>query len=347
MSVVAYVGLPGAGKSLTVVQSVILPALKKGRHVVTNLAMRADKVAALGLPGTLDELPMERIVAEPGLLFDYAQKGAIVIIDEAYKYFPAGVKANHVPQEFHSFLNEHRHRVDDLGNSQQIVVLTPDLANVAAFLRQAVETTYRCKKLGNVGMPSHFRTEVYDGCVTGQSPPQSKRLTVLVGAYDKSVFPLYVSHTQSDAATAGANEASIDRRFVIWRNPVIKYGAPLALGVLVASLYSAYGWYRERTAAPPARAVGASVAAPRPRSVPDVRAAAAPAAPDYRVVGYTTGSRTATVAIRAAGVLVFVPASECWQPGDALMHCSFSGWEVTELGASRPAAPERALTATR
>ncbi len=44
MPVVSYVGLPGSGKSHSVVQHVVLPALRKGRVVVTNIPMQTDLV---------------------------------------------------------------------------------------------------------------------------------------------------------------------------------------------------------------------------------------------------------------------------------------------------------------
>ena len=53
MSITAYTGLPGSGKTYGVVQHVIVPALQAGRRVVTNIPMRADVVASRGWPGEL------------------------------------------------------------------------------------------------------------------------------------------------------------------------------------------------------------------------------------------------------------------------------------------------------
>jgi len=36
MAIDAYTGMPGHGKSYGVVEHVIIPSLKQGRHVVTN-----------------------------------------------------------------------------------------------------------------------------------------------------------------------------------------------------------------------------------------------------------------------------------------------------------------------
>lgn len=348
MSIVAYVGLPGAGKTITAVQAVILPALRSGRHVVTNVAMHWDAVAALGLPGTLDELPLDAIIGDSGRIFEFVKKGTVLVLDEVWKLWPNGVKANNVAAEFKSLLTEHRHMVDDLGNGVQIVLVTQDLASIGAFARQLVEITYRITKLGHVGLPSKFRTDVYKGCVTGQSPPERAKLNTFVSGYEKQVFKLYRSHTQSDKPGGGSNEASLDRRFVIWNSPVLKYGAPLVVLVLAYTGWALWSWYSERTA-PAAAAPSVARSGPPPAVAmkPAIAKPSEPAKPEYRVVGWASGSATATVAIKAGEVIVYVPTSSCWQPGDALMHCSFAGWEVTELGPVRPIGAASELSAAR
>lgn len=336
MSISAYVGLPGSGKTLGVVEHVIMPALKAGRHVVTNVAMRWDVVAKLGLPGTLDELPTELVVAEPQKLFEYVLPGSVLVLDEVWRLFPAGVKSNKVPEEYRHLLAEHRHMKDDLGNTVQICLVTQDLAQVAAFARQNVETTYRFTKLASLGAARKYRLDIYQGAVTGQSPPEGRRLRQIFGTYNKATFGLYRSHTQAQTDEGVANESAVDKRFVVWRSPVWLVGAPLVVLVFVFSVYKVYAFFSEPPAAPRAASVASSERAPlrvgnvegRSRSL---GARTAPQA-EYRVVGYVRGeNRKLAAAIRAAGKLVYLDDSECWEPGDGLLHCAFAGYDVTEI----------------
>jgi len=46
MSVVAYTGLPGSGKSYGVVENVIIPCLQEGRPIVTNLPLKLGELQA-------------------------------------------------------------------------------------------------------------------------------------------------------------------------------------------------------------------------------------------------------------------------------------------------------------
>ena len=50
MSTLAYVGRPGSGKSYAVVENQIMPALKAGIKVVTNIPLIMDEIRKV-LPG--------------------------------------------------------------------------------------------------------------------------------------------------------------------------------------------------------------------------------------------------------------------------------------------------------
>lgn len=339
VSIVAYVGLPGSGKTLGVVEHVIMPALKAGRHVVTNVAMNWDVVADLRLIGTLDELPTDVVLAEPSKLFEYAQKGCVLVLDEVWRFFPAGVKASKVPEEFRTLLAEHRHMVDDFGNSLQVCLVTQDLAQIGSFARQLVETTFRFVKLSSLGASSKYRLDVFNGPVTGPNPPESRRSRQIFGSYNKKTFRLYRSHTQSQSAEGGANEKSVDRRFIVWRSPVWWLGGPAVVALFGVCVWRVFAWFGEPPPAPRAASVASSERVPVRGTVErSVRVSAASGAgpqADYRVVGWVSGERGNTsAAIRAAGVVVYVDASRCWQPGDGLMHCSFGGFEVTEISSA-------------
>ncbi len=96
----AYTGLPGSGKSYDVVLNQVLPALKASRHVVTNIPLNMPDILALVPGARVTEFPTERVQGSPEMIWEYAQPGVVLIIDEVWRLFPAGQKANQVPEPY-------------------------------------------------------------------------------------------------------------------------------------------------------------------------------------------------------------------------------------------------------
>lgn len=232
MSVFAVVGLPGSGKTYSVVEHQVFPALRAHRTVVTNVPLKWDLVRA-EYPGCdLRQVNIETWVAEPERVAEDCPAGAVIVLDEVWRLWPAGARADKIPEAFRSFLAEHRHRVDASGDSQQIVLVTQDLKQIAAFARQQVEQTFRCVKLTSVGLSKRFRVDIFQGPAEGPNPPVSARLRQMFGRYDKRVFGFYVSHTMSEAGQEGANESAIDRRGNVLMRPLVLL-SPLVIVLLV------------------------------------------------------------------------------------------------------------------
>lgn len=276
MSIFAYVGLPGSGKSYSVVQQQILPALKAGRTVVTNVPLKWDLVRAeLGVPAAqLREFPMEAVQADPELIMEAAPPGAVLVLDEVWRIFPAGLKANQVPEQFRAVFAEHRHRVNAEGESSQIVLVTQDLAQIAAFARQLVEQTFRTTKLTTVGLSRRYRTDVYAGPVTGPNPPVNTAIRQIFGRYDPAVYRFYHSHTQSQAAKEGADERAIDRRGNVLLRPVVLLAPVLVIALLWFGVSHLYARQRQLKAVQTEqRAAGGRASAPSSRLSAPVSAA--------------------------------------------------------------------------
>ena len=235
MSIVAYVGLPGSGKSYSVIEHQILPAIKAGRTVVTNIPMRSEAWAELTdakgqpLPGKFVDFPVEQVAAEPDRIREYVTPGSVFVLDEVWRMFPAGLVAAKVPGAFKSLLAEHRHMRDDQGNTTQIVLVTQDLQQISAFARALVENTFVTTKLTMVGSSGSFRVDVFHGAVKGAVPSISNRLRFILGRYSPEIFKLYKSHTLAvDQDASGANEKGMDRRANILLRPAFIIGAVLA-----------------------------------------------------------------------------------------------------------------------
>jgi len=239
MSIYAYTGLPGSGKSYSVVEHQILPAMKAGRRVVTNVCLRVDKLRADFPGGELVELPTLSVQANPDSIYEYVTPGSVLILDEVWRLFPAGLKANHVPEAFRKLLAEHRHMVDAAGNSCQIVLVTQDLAQISAFARQLVESTFRTVKLTSVGLQKQFRVDVYNGPAVGPNPPENSRLRQIFGHFRSDVWQYYESHTMKaeGPGAASVNEKSVDRRANILFRPVFLVGMIAAPLMILGGLY--------------------------------------------------------------------------------------------------------------
>lgn len=325
MPITAYSGLPGHGKSHSVVEHVILPALKAHRCVVTNVALKWDKVRE-AFPGCdLREFDIEAVKREPASIESAAPPGCILVIDEAWKLWPQGQSAKDVPQPFRAILAEHRHRVDALGNSMQVVIVTQDLAQVGKFARDLVEETFRTVKLTSLGSSKRYRVDVYSGPVAGANPPQGKRVRQLFGRYRAEVWQWYQSHTMSESGEAGADESKVDGRGVIWRSPVWWVGGLVVLGCLGYGVYGVMSFFSKDRPA--------NVVTEKPRaSVPDggTKSGQNVRASSWRITMEVTGGARDIVALEDGRRYVILTLQDyCKRDVTGFLICEFEGQRIS------------------
>jgi len=238
MSILAYVGLPGHGKSYSVTENVILPALLAGRVVYTNIPLNhellKDHCLSNGAPDpVIYQISLDDLESEPEKVLDF-EGGSVIVLDEVWQLFPAGMRANNCPEPLKEFLAKHRHKVGDNGLSQEIVLVTQDLAQIAAFARQLVEETYISNKLTAFGSSKKYRIDIYQRAVTGNPP--KKPLRQIFGQFKKQVYQFYSSHTQSSTGHAG-NEVKPDSRGNVFKSSLIKWGLPFAFGMVALGVF--------------------------------------------------------------------------------------------------------------
>ena len=234
MTIAAYTGLPGHGKSYGVVENVIVPALKAKREVFTNIPMNEQEcLKRFGMQ--VIQFQTQDIIENPDWWTEVFNPGAVIIIDEVWRLWPSGLNAKNVRDQDKAFLAEHRHMVGDNGQSTEIVFVTQDLAQIANFARCLVESTFRVVKLSKIGMNKRFRVDIYFGAVTGNNPPTSKRESEKQGKFKKSIYQLYQSHTKSLTGGAG-DETRIDKRFNVLGGFSVKLGL-FALCVCLVIFY--------------------------------------------------------------------------------------------------------------
>jgi zona occludens toxin len=207
MPIDAYTGKPGHGKSYGVVQHVIIPSLKQGRHVVTNIPLQVDMLLE-DFGGNVTQLP-EDWYSRPDLN-DLAPPGCVLILDELWRRWPSGLKATNVSHEDKALLAEHRHRVDKHGKSMRIVLVTQDLSQVAAFACALIEQTYRVVKKTKKA----YRVDIYSGAAKGDRPPKSQLQRQSFGTFKAEVHRYYSSAKSAtsprriSAATSGRHRCS-------------------------------------------------------------------------------------------------------------------------------------------
>lgn len=299
MAIEAYVGLPGHGKSYGVVEHVVLPSIIEGRHVITNIPLeREDILADHGVPGSdITQLP-EDWFERPDMA-DFVPAGSVLILDELWRRWPSGLKANQASLADKSLLAEHRHRVDEKGRSMRIVLVTQDLSQLASWVRILVEQTYKMTKLTAIGSSKKYRVDIYLGAPTGQNIPKSKLIRQTFGQYKKEVYRYYSSATQSATGKVG-DESKADKRGVIWRSPLMIFsivGPILGIPFLVwyvAGIFTG-GFGMADTAKQHEQPASAIVNPPPPSTAPQVvkveqqapAAQSGPAlSPVWRVSGY-------------------------------------------------------------
>ena len=210
MSIVAYTGLPGSGKSCGVVENVILPALGAGRHIITNIPLKIGRLTDDYPQGRITTFTNKQAEDDPEFFsLDGHPGGVIWVIDEAWRFWKSGMKSVNLPEVQKEFFTEHRHMVGEDGRTNEIVLVTQDLQQLCAFVRGLVEETYRAVKLTAIGQKNRYRVDVHQGAVTGQKP--GKPMRQLYGKYKPEIYQYYKSHTRNKTDFAAGME---ERRMI-------------------------------------------------------------------------------------------------------------------------------------
>lgn len=247
--IVAYIGLPRHGKTHTAVMDQAVPALFQGRRVVTNVPLIEEELRAWceekrGTFGEIVQISNDELAGDPEGTLAKCTPGSVVMIDELWRFLPAGLKTKDAPQCWKSLFAEFGHRVDEKGRMMQIVLITQSLEQLASFAYALVERTMLVTKLTAIGAPTRFRIASYSGAVKGLRPPIARRVSEEYAKYDKRVFKCYVSRTMSEAdMDTTVNEKALDRRGTIWRKPWIRYAMPMALLAGIWGVWQVVGFF--------------------------------------------------------------------------------------------------------
>jgi zona occludens toxin len=235
MPIHAFSGDVGSGKTYGAMEHVIIPAVAKGRFVITNidgLSIEAiyeyvvenyyeGKIFCIGhirhcdrnAPSQEDFFPNEEALdkATPVPSPDYPRVsgGDLVVIDEATRYWVVGEK---MPKSHQYFFREHRHFANEVGHTCDLVVMDPDVSMLARFLKGKIERTsltHQPKELGmNKYVVRSFQKTNLRGKPISVSGPHPFR---------PEIVALYKSYS-----VKGAKEQMVDGRQSLLRGMVVK-----------------------------------------------------------------------------------------------------------------------------
>ncbi|WP_178862429.1 zonular occludens toxin domain-containing protein [Thiomicrorhabdus cannonii] len=234
----AFIGRKGSGKSYNVVKTVILPQLEKGRTVVTNIPLTDEVDKNPKLTGTVIKIDIDHL---PDDFFapENVYKGAVYVLDEIHKRWSSGMKVNNMNPHDKQFITEHRHYVGEDGYSTDLILVTQDTRQLAAYPRNLLDKTYRCRKYDAIGKADMYRVDVYDGCVSLEYRASDPKIKSYHGNYDPEIFKYYKSHSQNESFhDAGLEEQSAEGN--IFKSNFFRFILPFAL---IFALIGAYYFY--------------------------------------------------------------------------------------------------------
>lgn len=210
MSIVIRHGSNGAMKSATAVDAYMIPAIKEGRTIVTNIrGFTLERCYQLypDLPESFEIINVNTESsdgkAEIAKWFHWVPKGALLVFDEASSLFPkawrdkdiqalnypggqdqAGIDGR--PVDWLSAWEMHRHYNWD------IVLTTPNIKGIRDDIRGTTEMAYRHRNLGKLSEKFRMIKEVqHDAQKNGFSA--SDAISISTRRVSKDAFKLYDS----------------------------------------------------------------------------------------------------------------------------------------------------------
>lgn len=306
MPIKAYVGLPRAGKTYEVVVNVILPALRQGRRVVSNIAgLRYDLMCeALYREG----IPQEKIgqlvlvdhvqVEKPTFwrtdtdeaqgVETFVQPGDLVALDEIWRFWK---KRGDIHPRAQNFFRMHGHMSHPkTGLVCEVALITQSIRDINENIRDVIAETLQAVKNTKLGSDKSYIAHVYQRGSTSKSdfirtlPPRF---------YNPDYFPLYKSHSQKQDGGADAKEANPDKRGSILQGALFKVGLPIAVVLFGSSVYMLWRFFH------PAEVAAVPAVVSGPAGSPAVVAEKKPEVVQaWRVLGWFVSGDSLVVSLR-------------------------------------------------
>lgn len=230
----AIVGRPRSGKSYESVVYHIIPAVKAGRKVITNVTLNIDWFVKLFGPevksliqvvdGKLNEFgkldrPFSKFEHYQDEWRDEQNRGPLYVIDEAHMVLPN----RNLDAAILEFYSLHGHYGLD------IILLTQDLRKIHRDIKAMIEMTYYCAKNTAFGSDKTYTKKVRIGATTEVVNEEQRK-------YKSVYFPAYQSHTQSKGSVAEVMANDITPIWKRWPFLGAALLVPLGLSIFAFAL---------------------------------------------------------------------------------------------------------------
>ncbi|WP_421269500.1 zonular occludens toxin family protein [Aeromonas veronii] len=244
MSIKIHHGAPGSYKSSGAIHTDVIPAIKAGRHIITNVrGFTAERCKEVLGKAVSDEFKVTYIDTEAqegrdhlARFYHWAPKGVFFLVDEVQRIFPPAwrqsdldrldypggpevAKADGRPETIDVAFDMHRH------HNWDFVFTTPNIKKVHAVIRAASETAIRHTNMKILGFGKRYKTVLHLADNSGASMSdvlQAKPFNKV----PNYVFKLYDSTTTGQVTDTIAGSS-------ILRDPKILF----FLGVIGFCLY--------------------------------------------------------------------------------------------------------------
>lgn len=224
-------GMPRSGKSYESMVQHIIPALAKGRAVDAYLyGLDHEKIAELaGIDvERCKELLVELTTEQASECWKYVRDNALVVLDEAHKFWPSGRKRP--PEEMCNLVAEHGHRGMDM------LFMSQTFNSVHKVIQDRTNKKITFTKLDSVGMESRYNWTAYQGTLGTRGSSTFVTFSKMddgVGKYDKKYFGTYKSHVSEEIQTGNYKDA----RFNFFNKKSVKFGLPLVVVAFFGGIY--------------------------------------------------------------------------------------------------------------
>ena len=272
MPISLFTGLPRSGKSYSVVSRVIVPALKAGRTVITNIPLTEDSLA-LGRVIQLDKDKRDMSQIADMLFCDEEctqateLAGSVFVIDEFSLFMPAGVRQSNISNKIKMFFAMHGHTAS-LGFATEIVLITQSYTQINAYVVSLIQNTYHAEKK-DIGFSKSYNLKIFQGAGRSAQLLRTER-----HFYDKELFKYYKSQTLND--DSNADETQIDNAGSLFKLPALKWGLIVIFVILPILVWQAIESFGDITSTPNSNSVPASNSVPNSNSVPASNSALKP-----------------------------------------------------------------------
>jgi zona occludens toxin len=240
MPINVYTGLMRSGKSYEVVSEVIVPAIRNGRDVVTNVdGISEEKIHEYlknkypkdghSKYGSVKHVTNAQVFQDDFLPYYDDEKNAhidtivkpgdLVAIDEAWRFWGDRMK---IKKNHQSFILEHGHFTHAETNiACDMVLMIQSMGTLNRFIKDVVAFSFRTTKKVSLGFSKMYSLNMWEG----KSMTKANHVGQWTRTYKKEIFPLYSSFK------GGAEGVLVnaDRRQNIWVNWKIWGGLALLI----------------------------------------------------------------------------------------------------------------------